>query len=606
MRLICGFHHFDGRPAEPERLETMVAAMIEPGLQPQVAYRVQGSLALAVLDFAAQQPFEIACGDNGMLLADDCRLDEPAELARMLGVSSNDNLLLTMLLQRGEAGLPELLGDFAFAVWDPLSQSLLCVRDAMGIRPLFVTKKQGPDFAFASLPRALHAGGFATRRLDETQFARDLLNSYPEPERTLFEDIARLAPGHSLRISSQGRCEQVYWKLEPGLAGSHTCTSQSAAEALRVEIERAVRCRLPAQGPVAAHLSGGLDSSAISILAARMLRSEGRPLLAYSFLSSHPDAEDERPFVESVLRQEPDIDWTPLTVEDWPAFFLPQMDCDQLLPNDTRNLDIRVCADAAGRGAQMLLSGWGGDEGATFNGRGALAEALLHGQWPYLANEFRAFQHTRGLSLYALLKSEVISYIVPHELKRLKSRLRKDKRHVPSCLAALLQAEFSGEWHENIILGPNAALNRWRLLGSPHLSRRAEKWALMGARQGLAVGFPMLDRRVVELAVSLPSKLFQREGRRRRIFRDAMAGVLPDKIRWRDQKIIPVEEIFAMLAAQRNRLLPVLDNLHAHPVVTHFLDMDKIKNMLASDFSEAQALAVMRSIHAAAYLKQHY
>lgn len=605
MRLICGFYHFDGRPAERTRLDAMVAAMIEPGLTPQIACLVEGPLAMAVLDFARNEPFEMVRGASGLIVAGDCRFDEPEQLAQMLGVHNGDRLLPTLLERRGEEGLQDLLGDFAFAAWSPHDRTLLCARDPMGVRPLFVTKQYHPDFAFASLPRALHAGGFASRRLDETQFVCELLNTSPEPERTLFEDVARVAPGQWLQVSAQGVRKQTFWKLEPELAGSKRCTPQQAAEELRAVLERAVRCRLPAQGPVAAHLSGGLDSSALAVLAARMVRSSGRRLQAYSFLSSHPDAEDERPYVESVLRQEPDIDWMPLTVEDWESFFLPRMDCDQLFPVDAYNPDIRVCADAGKRGAQMLLSGWGGDEGATFNGRGALSEALLHGHWRYLAGEFRALRRVRGQSPLGVVKGEILRYLLPAGFRQ--GVLRALGKNLPLAfeVSSLLQGRFSGEVHRNFSIGPHAARNRHRMLTSPHLPLRAEQWALMGARHGVAVGFPMLDRRVVELAVSLPSDVFQRDGWRRRVFRDAMASVLPDEIRLRHGKITPMEEMNAMFAAQRARMREALMELRTQPQVVRIFDLERALNVLESDFGDAGALALKRVLQAAEFLRQH-
>lgn len=606
MRLICGFCHFDGRPAERERLDTMVAAMIEPGLEPKVASCVEGSLAMAVLDFASHKPFEIARSETGTILADDSRFDEPEELARMLQVPKDDDLLLALLEQHGEAGLPGLLGDFAFAAWIPQTGTLVCARDAMGIRPLFVTRTQRPDFAFASLPRALHAGGFASRQLDDTQFVQDMLNIHAEPERTLFKDIIRLAPGQLLRVSAQETRSRIFWQLNADLAGSRQCTPQAAADDMRVALERAVQCRLPAQGPVAAHLSGGLDSSALSVLAARMLRSEGRSLLAYSFLSSSPVAEDERPYVETVLRQEADIDWTPLTVEDWDGFFLPQMECDHLFPADAGNLEVRVCADAAKRGARMLLSGWGGDEGATFNGRGALAEALLRGHWRYLVSEIRAICRNRRMRLPAVLLREVMGYLVSNSIRRRLSAALGRTTLVSSRAHALLQAEFSGVRPERYNIGPDAARNRFLLLTSPHLSRRAEQWALIGARHGVAISFPMLDRRVVELALSLPSEVFQRNGWRRNVFRDAMANVLPDKIRLRHGKIVPIEEVAEKLASRRMLIRERLRELRAHPQVARVFDLDKAEKILDSEVRDESATALRRLLTAAEFLKQNY
>lgn len=609
MRLICGFYHQDGQPAEKDRLEKMVAAMIEPGLAPQVAQWIDGPVAMAVLDFARSTPFSIARGESGLLLAADCRLDEPQKLAHEFGAGADDELLLAALQRWGAAGVVGILGDFAFVAWNPQTRTLLCARDGIGIRPFFMNKHSGKDFAFASLPRALHAGGFAARELDESYLASELLNVHPEPECSLFSDISRLGPGSLLHVSPEGSRRETYWQLDPALAGSRRCPPQQAAEELSAALTEAVRCRLSAQGPVAAHLSGGLDSSAIAILAARMLRGEQRKLLAYSFLSPLKEGDEgEHAYVDAVLRQEPDMDWTAVAVTDPEAYLLPNMDSDQLFSRDLAHPDIRVCADAAGRGASMLLSGWGGDEGATFNGRGALAEAMLSGQWSYLAREMAALKRTRQRSTANVLRGELMQYLLPTALQnRLRQMLGKDIRKSPDRVEPLLRPELLAAVQGNrLAMGADAAQNRYSLLSSMHLSRRTEHWALMGSRYGLAVGFPMLDRRVVELALSLPSSLFLRGGWKRRVYRDAMTGVLPDEIRWRHNKLIPIAETFDAFASRREWLIPQLGEMRSHPRVNSLFDLDAAEKLLRSNPSDLDVPALLRVLRAAAFIQQHH
>lgn len=609
MRLICGFYHLNSRTAEKSRLDLMVQSMIEPGLSPQIAYIIEDSLAMAILDFASPKAIKIQKGENGLLLAADCRFDEPDKLAAALNVSSQqDDLLLHALQQWGTEGLNKILGDFAFAAWNPQTRSLLCARDALGIRPLFTTQKENVDFAFASLPRALHAGGFALRQLDESYLADELLGTFAGPERSLFRDISRLPPAHFLQVSAQSIRSEAYWKLDVANAGKSRHTPETAAEALSETLTEAVRCRLPSTGSVASHLSGGLDSSAITILAARQLREKKRPLLAYSFLSTLQDEEDERPFVEAVLKQETDLIWKPVTLIDFNAFLMPNMDCDQLFPDDLANPDIQVCADAAGNGATMLLSGWGGDEGATFNGRGALAEALLNGRWHYLLKEYQALTKTRDWSFFQITKGELLSYLLSDDLKFwLRRLLGKSSQSFTNVIPELLRPEFMQKSSGfGIEIGSNTALNRFELLSSPHLSRRAEHWALMGARYGLAVSFPMLDRRVIELSLSLPSHLFLRGGFKRRVFRDAMTQVLPQEIRLRHNKLTPFPEVPGLPAQQRQPILTWLDELHHHPNIPNLFDLKAIEKLLRSDCTVSESIALLRIFRTVRYIQQHH
>lgn len=609
MRLICGFYHFDGRSAASERLEKMIESMIEPGLQPMVARFLDGPVALAVVDFARKTPFKIIRGESGVYLAADVRLDEPEKLRRELQLprDADDDEILSFALQSwGGDGLARILGDFAFACWDPKNKTLLCARDGMGIRPFFMSKDTRKDFAFASVPRALHAGGFASRDLDESFIASDLLMAFSGPGRSLFKDIARLTPGRLLHVSSEKTHTECYWRLDLKLAGKMKCSPEQAAEELCTILTEAVRCRLPKNGAVAAHLSGGLDSSAITVLAARLLRRQNRQLLAYSFLSSVAGMEDERPYVEAVLEQENDLLWTSITIDDPESFFWAKMDSDQLFPMDTTNPDIRVCADAASKGASMLLSGWGGDEGATFNGRGALSEALLRGRWLYLAHEIRALRSTRGWSTSNIVKGELLRYLLPRTVwNKLKNLMKKDPGLV-NAISSLLRSEFADKAARAIFLErPNAAMNRYHLLTDFHLERRAEEWALMGSRYGLAAGFPMLDRRVVEFALSLPSQFFLRDGWKRRVYRDAMKGVLPETIRLRHHKFMSFPEVDVFLESQREKLQLRLMESCAHPRFELLFDRENIEMEIQSARDVGTVIALKRIFNAVAFLLQH-
>ncbi|NNM83225.1 MAG: asparagine synthase, partial [Burkholderiales bacterium] len=359
-------------------------------------------------------------------------------------------------------------------------------------------------------------------------------------------------------------------------------------------------------GQVAAHLSGGLDSSAITILAARILRLDNRKLLAYSFLSSMADAQDERPYVETVLDQEKDLLWCPVSIDDPESYVLPKMDCDQLLPLDNSDPDIRVCSDAARHGANMLLSGWGGDEGATFNGRGALAEALLRGHWHYLVHEILALRNTRDWSTFTILKGELLRYLLPHAVWNGSKRLFRKGPMIIDATYAFLRPEFANKAHGNKFLeGPNATMNQYGLLNGPHLTKRAEQWALMGSRYGLAVAYPMLDRRVVAFSLSLPSRLFLREGWKRRVYRDAMSGILPEKIRLRHQKLSPFPEIQDLMNHQRENLLSRMGAFRAHRRIAALFDLDVIEEKLSAPRLEADAYALKRILMAMNFILEN-
>lgn len=603
MRLICGFLHLDGGPAEAGRLAAMVAAMIEPGLTPAVASFAEGPVALATLEFspAAAIPrvgppaaATLPQGASGLVLAADARLYEGAD-------GKTDETALLNALERREGdgsdgGLGGLFGDFALAAWDPRDQTLLCARDGMGVRPLFINDQPDRVFAFASLPRGLNASGFVTRDLDEAALLSTLLMRGTPNNRSVLRGVERLPTGAWLRVSARRRESGRHWRLDPATAGRNRCRPEEAAEEMAALVTQAVRVRLPETGPVASHLSGGLDSPSVTVLAARALRATGRPLLAYPFLPTPqgdyaPDGEG--PLAQRVLDQETDIVGIPARIGPPLDFLLPRMDCDQPLPFDPADPDAWICMDAAARGAPILLSGWGGDEGASFNGRGAMAEALLTGRWKTLAREVHASSVARGCSMTDTLRGEVLNYLLPESLQTFARRLRGKTQDdsPPTLITRLLRREaMGGVTPAPPPMGPNAVANHLRLLTGPVLTRRPEHWALTGARTGIATAFPLLDRRVIEFSLSLPSALFLRDGVSRRLYRDAMIGILPDHVRQNQPKPSPFSEIPLVVALQRDALLRRLPDLRGHPRVNALFDLDALEQRLRAFPAPEEAL----------------
>lgn len=622
MRLIGGFVHLDGRPAETFRLDAMAAAMTAPALHPSITRQVMGPVALLTLDFGPvadrAAPADPLQRDGCLILAADIRLDEPVDILDEAG--------LALALEReGEAGLGRLAGDFALAAWDPRTGTLLCARDGFGVRPLFFVHRPGELFAFASLPRGLHATGLVERAVDPAFIVDELLFRFSGPDRSLFAGVERLAPGGWLRVGLGGQAAQRgwHWRLDPAMAGSRHISPAEAAVELSSLIEGAVRRRLLATGPVAAHLSGGVDSSAIAILAARMLRPTGRGLLAYSLVPAPYGAYrfgGDGSYIDPVLRQEPDIAWTRVQIENPGAIILPLMDEDQLFPADPSHGETRIFADAAARGAGMLLSGWGGDEGCSYTHRAVLAEALLAGRWSYLLRELRAMG--TGSNAWDALVPFLLSDNARAAIRAIAGRPAPPPA-LPSVMAALLRAPHrAGRALPNAPLPPDARRIRYRLLTGHGLPRRTEQWALLAARHGMAAAFPLLDRRVVEFALSLPSDLFIREGWSRRVFRDAMAGVLPDELRWKRSKFDLGSEVVIHLAAQRPLLAERLARLRDRPAIADLFDLDQVAACLHA-LPPADALArtidtglgdpsglgiansLMRAFQAMLYLDQH-
>lgn len=625
MRLICGLWNLDGIPVQENLLRKMAAQLTEPRLRPRLRVGRDGAVGLAVLDFARTDlPHSDLPQSGAAVIAADVRLDEPSAAS---GDDWPDRALMAALETSGPSGLAQLLGDFAFASWNRDAEELTCGRDVFGIRPLSYVRLPGKRFAFASFPKALYGSGIVAKTIDEVATARLLVDNYVGDDSPIVH-VRRLPPAHTLKVTKHGMELVRYWRLDRSCVGSRRCSPEDAARQLRQRVDEAVRCRLSSNGEIGAHLSGGLDSSAISVLAARHLRQHGRTLHAYSFLDRPRNdivLEDEREYVRAVLDQEGDMDWTaiaPPVVSQAPA---ASADADKVTAAYETDPELDVCAQAEKQGVDLILSGWGGDEGATFNGRGTLAELFLRGRWRTLAREVSALGKERGWSRARIVAREALTFFVPAPIAAM---VRKLARRAPQyreiqnqALTAEMRARLANGRDEELGTAPDGRENRWRLITSAHLAERAEIWAQTGARHGVAFAFPLLDRRVVEFALSLPSELFVRGGFKRRPFRDAMVGVLPDKVRLRHEKFMPFPGMLLDLADGKADFAAQIAQLEKNPAVSRVIDFARLRRHLEkfptperareemrnlqNPAATAFMVSVVQALKLAAYLERH-
>ena len=177
-------------------------------------------------------------------------------------------VLLQMYAAYGQDCLEQLNGMFAFALWDVGEKRLFAARDRLGIKP-FYYYWDGALFAFASEPKALLEHPRIAAEIDRESLEDYLNLQYCLGDKTLFKGIKRLLPGHYLSLQEGQLQIRQYWDVQFGNADGFELGDFTGQ--LQHGLRDAVKLRLRSDVPVGAHLSGGLDSSAISCLAAEEL-----------------------------------------------------------------------------------------------------------------------------------------------------------------------------------------------------------------------------------------------------------------------------------------------------------------------------------------------
>ena len=550
MSAILGLLYFDRRPVAHDAIRPALEAVASYGGDHTGTWLGDGiGLGCRVLHLTPASLHEAQpLARDGRVVVADARIDNREELFARLHVAPTERaalpdsaLILRAYEQWGDACPDHLVGDYAFAVWDGPARSLFCARDHVGARPFYFYHTPHL-FAFCTDVRGLLALPGVPGVLDEEEAGRYLRNPlHVSVRRTFFRGIARLPYAHWMRVAPEGVREQCYW--EPFDRPTLRLASEEAyAEQLRALVTEAVAARVQTPFGVASHLSGGLDSSAVTVLAARALREQGRRLVAgITWAPARSEAypempRDERGRIEQVCRQEEIVPYYPeVAVADLRAF----MDRDVGLYTTVGLVTEWMAVRGAGtRGIRTILSGWGGDESVTFNGRGYLAELLRSGRWATLSRLLRRHfaAHPRRLA-----RAAVSGLLMPHVPDALYGHLaRLYERRLPPALVHPAFAAGLEPFH-----GPPSNLARERagvrrtqrgLFHHGHLAARMEAWAVWGAPQGVVYSYPLTDRRVLAFAYALPSDLFWRKGYVRYLFRKAMEGVLPPEVLWEKSK----------------------------------------------------------------------
>lgn len=496
------------------------------------------------------EEFPVHDSSANLTVVASVRLDNRGELVELLDEpadASDGQLLLAAYRRWGDGCAAHLLGDFAFAIWDGTAQRLFLARDVIGVRPLYYADL-GDRIQFASSAAALLRTPGVPATLDLPYLAAHFRNgqNYPHATRTFYAAIRKLAPAHTLVADGDGVRTERYW--DPAdVPDVDLPTPEAYAERLRELVEQAVRDRLPASGPVAAHVSGGLDCSAIAVLARRALEPD-RMLYGYCW-SPAPDGpladDDERRLVDEVACAAgiPIVHAT-LTTADRVDRALSH----PVLEQDAVALvhEVSLRRHAAANGVTTILSGWGGDEFASFNGRGHFADLFRRRRWRTLWRELTAATELHGGARHRLFVSRAVVPLLPDRVVERITPGRLPMMWHPLPLPGGFLPEFDAQLHAVEPLPhpgdrerPGVRAQQERLLARHHLTERLEGWAAAGARDGVRYEYPLLDRRVVEFALGAPAGVFFRHGRKRWLFRAAMTGALPPSVAWNMSKANP-------------------------------------------------------------------
>ncbi len=496
-----------------------------------------GHARLSIIDLspAGRQPMTNETGTLHLVVNGEIynyrRLREELEACGHRFRSHSDSeVVLHLYEEHGDGCLAKLDGMFALALWDEPRRRLLLARDRFGIKPLYLAERNG-GVAFASELTALLCSGAAELTIDPSALYAYMALSYVPGPHTIVAGVCKVLPAERVVWQDGRLARSVYWtpSVQPW-AGSRADAREAVADAL----DRSVRAHLVADVPVAAFLSGGVDSSAVTAVAQRH-----RPMQTFcmSFAGTNVD---EAPIARAVARHVgTDHRDVSLDLKPWELLSQATEFMDEPFADSSALPTFAVCRAARER-VKVVLSGDGGDEvfgGYTGRYRVAALQAAVPvpstvARWlrrlpPWRSGRRQSFP--RMLDLAALPDRE--RFVAEREITSAADRAalfgtaraaREEPklREIPGPAIAQAQA-----WHP-----VHRAL--WVDLAAPLADDMLTKVDRMSMAHGLEVRVPLLDHRLVELALSLPPHWLVSpwpvEGKR--VLREVAAPLLPPGI----------------------------------------------------------------------------
>ena len=473
-------------------------------------------------------------------------------------------------------------GIYAFAIYCPQKRELFIARDKMGVKPFFYAQR-GNSFIFASEIKSLLCHPKIKPEIDKTGISELL---FIGPGRTpgcgVFKDVYELKPGHRGFFNVGGLSLERYFSL---IDRENTDSKEEIIKKVRFLVTDSIEKQLVSDVPIGTFLSGGLDSSIISSVAARHFKKQGKKLKTFSvtykdnykfFKSSkfQPNSDDE--FIK-IMVDYLDSDHTTVTV-----------DTDEVVDALYSAVDARDLPGMADVDASLLLFCKEIKKQVTVALSGECADEIFGG-YPWYRDEkirsrygfpwAQSTEYREGF-LHPDLKGDIMG--ADYVNKRYEDTVKATSK-----LNGLSSTE--SRMKEMVNLNTN-----W------FMQTLLDRKDRMSMYSGLEVRVPFCDYRIAEYLYTVPWDVKDLKGREKGLLRTAMEGYLPESILWRKKSPYPKTHNPDYFEAVKNILRDILNNKNS-PLFS-LCDYDAVEKLLKTDRSEPWYGQLMTTPQTVAYM----
>ncbi|MCI1640401.1 MAG: asparagine synthase-related protein [Bacteroidales bacterium] len=529
MGFIFGIVNLDGKTVDSKEITSLAEAVGYPGFILQT--EIEGAVAAGYCHRPDRNPKAGIYNDEELLVVADCRIYNGDELKTRFCFDSVEEAFAKAYKRWDRLCACHINGDFAAVVVDKKKKEVFLFRDHIGTRPLVYWKSDN-QLIFASHEFGLAKSGLVPVALSERKVIDSYFRYKELYSETSFSGIHKVVPGCYVICPETGCCKsEQYW--EPGeIRKDKTITFEAAVAGLRKRIIAATVNRME-PGRTGMHVSGGIDSCGVASIVAD--NTQDKTLLTgYSWtpwiFEDEVDGVDERPFIESFTADKKvNVKYVNLkeneSVED---SFIPEF--------ETQHIELPVMKMAEADGIETLFSGWGGDEFVSLSLRGTLNHLFFSFKWGTLLKYAKA----KGIKTVILKsRTDILPFLIPFGLMHVYKAGKTDWS-----ILKLLEFSFvKRHWkqifchrNKNIFGYGNRTKFALNLLNLHHIPERMDSWAINAERYGFDYKYPLLDKDVLEFWFSLPVEYTYWNFQSRLLYREAMKGILTEKIRIRNEK----------------------------------------------------------------------
>jgi asparagine synthase (glutamine-hydrolysing) len=553
MSGITGIFRRDGGDVDPDDIKKMNDKIAHRGpdgskiwCEGPVAFGHQ-MLHTTQESLHEELPFENK--ESGFVITSDARIDNRKELAPKLGIEDNEFIsdsyfILKSYEKWGEKCPEELLGDFAFAIWDKNKEKLFCARDHMGVKPFYYYLSDD-IFVFGTEIKSIFSLPGVPLKLNELKIAFYLIQVLTEKKLTFYEKIFSLTAAYSLSIGRNTKIKQKYWELN----SDSKITMNSEEEyitAFRNIFSESIRCRLRSAFPIGFELSGGLDSSSVVCMAKNVLKDQDYTkfeINTYSMIFEDIPQTDESYYIQKVVdigginsNLIPSDKISPLENIGSVLWYQDQ-------PFNTVNIAIlsNMYKKMQNDGMRIILGGNGGDEIISY-GTNYFTDLFVALKWKTLINELFHTSKRSKHNFFHLFFSLALFPLLPFSLKELMKNLlylRKNKEKKLFILNKNFAEKLGGELYlKSLTFNPiTSEIKTAKKYHHFMISKLDHQYLEMVDRLAAAFSteprYPFLDKRLIEFCYAIPTEMKFKSGWGRYILRVSMKNILPKEVQWR-------------------------------------------------------------------------